>query len=174
MEIPFLQSERVYLKRLKTTDFGIIRKMNTNEMVMQYIRKIETLEETEAYFRKVLDYNAKNEAIGLGFWACYEKNTNRLIGRCVLRHFEYDEKYREIGYSLLPQFWGKGYATEIAKCVLQYGFEKLQLPKIIGVTHQKNIGSQKVLEKIGFSFIKEAFYYDTNVFYYEAINNYIN
>lgn len=171
MKSYFLASERLYLKPFDKDDFENIRQMNISKAVIKYTRQtqaIETGAETREYFNKIRTYSIKNEAKGLGYWACYEKESNKFVGRVVLRHFEYGEELREMGYSLLPQFWGKGYATEIAKELLHYGLHKLQLPKIIAIAAKENTASQKVLEKIGFSFIKETFLYETDVFHYEA------
>ncbi len=56
----------------------------------------------------------------------------------------------QIGYSLLPPFWGKGYATELTKAGLKYVFTKTNLDVIYGYTEVANHTSQKVLLKCGF------------------------
>ncbi len=58
----------------------------------------------------------------------------------------------------MPKYWGKGIATEVSKEIIKYGFEILNLEKIIGIALSKNIGSCKVLEKIGLELYKIVTY----------------
>jgi len=60
----------------------------------------------------------------------------------------------DIGFRILPEYWGKGLGSEASNEIIKYGFEKLGLDKIIGIAIAENIGSCKVLEKIGLSLYK--------------------
>lgn len=64
-------------------------------------------------------------------------------------HSSYD---LELGYRIHEKHWGKGYATEIADGICQWGFTNINTNRILAMTEPSNISSQKVLEKIGFSF----------------------
>jgi len=66
----------------------------------------------------------------------------------------------DIGYRFLPEYWGKGIATEVSKKIINYGFDQLKLNRIIGITMPENIGSCKVLEKIGLTLYKVDQYDD--------------
>lgn len=66
----------------------------------------------------------------------------------------------EVGYRLKKDLWGNGYATEITRILLQYGFNHLNLTEIWGTTHPDNIGSQKVLLKAGLLPEGEAAFHD--------------
>jgi ribosomal-protein-alanine N-acetyltransferase len=55
-----------------------------------------------------------------------------------------------LGYALLKEYWGKGYASESARAGRQYAFEVMKLPQIVAITEMDNIASQKVLLKCGF------------------------
>jgi RimJ/RimL family protein N-acetyltransferase len=61
----------------------------------------------------------------------------------------------DLGYRFGTKFWGKGYATEAAFASLRYGFNKLQLPRIIGRVLPENIASVRVLEKCGMTYLGE-------------------
>ena len=65
-----------------------------------------------------------------------------------------------MGYRILPQYWGKGFATEAAMAALDYGFNKLDLSEIIGMVHEENVASRKVLEKCGLKFIEKFMWED--------------
>lgn len=83
------------------------------------------------------------------FFAVVERDSNQVIGYCGLGGPEFDRTLTEVFYSIDKPFWGKGYATEVAKALLQYGFDHLNLDKIIGFADERNKASLRVLEKAG-------------------------
>lgn len=60
-----------------------------------------------------------------------------------------------LGYRFEPDAWGKGYATELSKRAIRYGFEEVGLQEIVGVVRANHLASRKVLEKAGLKFIEE-------------------
>ncbi len=91
--------------------------------------------------------------------------TGEFIGWFCLKHLD-DTNEIEIGYRLLKEYWGKGYATEMSDKIIEYGFEIMKLNVIVGITQPGNMASQKVLKKVGLLYIKDAFYYNTHVKYF--------
>jgi ribosomal-protein-alanine N-acetyltransferase len=83
------------------------------------------------------------------FFAIIEKESKNLIGYCGVGGIAYDRTENEVFYAIEKGFWGKGYATEVGKAMLEYGFIQLGLKKIIAAVHIKNLASIRVLEKIG-------------------------
>ena len=73
----------------------------------------------------------------------------RLIGNCGLRMNDLSSREGNIGYELDPRYWGQGYATEAAREMLRFGFEENRLHRIWAECVPENIGSARVLEKIG-------------------------
>jgi RimJ/RimL family protein N-acetyltransferase len=73
------------------------------------------------------------------------------IGWCGLRYYAPKNEV-DLGYRLMKKYWGMGFATEASKEILRYGFEILGLQKIIGKSMPENLGSLKVLKKLGMSF----------------------
>ncbi len=61
----------------------------------------------------------------------------------------------EIGWTLLPAFWGRGYATEAARAALAYGFEIVGLEEIVSFTMVENRASRRVMERIGMTYDRE-------------------
>ncbi len=92
-----------------------------------------------------------NEAIN---WAITLKGNRKMIGTIGYYHIKPEHYRAEIGYMLLPNYQGKGYATEAINLVSNYGFAEIKLHSIEAVINPENLGSGKVLEKCGF--IKEA------------------
>lgn len=86
----------------------------------------------------------------LGLWATIHQETGKFIGRCGLLPWEIDGKLEvEIAYLLDKSFWHQGLATEAAQGILKYGFEKLNLSRLICLIDPDNIASQRVAERIG-------------------------
>lgn len=142
-----------------------------NKENMKYIPRplLSTIEEGLAYIKTIEDNILVNEAIN---WAVTEKNSDLCIGimgfyRTQAAHFR-----TEIGYMLLPEFHGKGYATEAVKTLLHYAFETLNFHSIEAVIDARHEASERVLLKNGFekeAHFKENFYYnneftDTKIF----------
>ena len=68
---------------------------------------------------------------------------------------------------MLKEHWNKGYATEAAFCLLDYGFETLGLKKIVSSAHVENYASRRVMEKIGMNHIDNRVHYSCLQAYYE-------
>ena len=74
--------------------------------------------------------------------------TEKPMGWCGLKYLE-DLKEVDLGYRFLKEHWGHGYASDTSHTCLQYGFKQLQLKRIIATVIPQNIGSVKVLTKMG-------------------------
>jgi ribosomal-protein-alanine N-acetyltransferase len=83
------------------------------------------------------------------------RGSGELIGNVSLHHFFEQNRRCEIGYALASKHWGQGYATEALGAAIQYGFDALDLNRIEADIDPRNIGSGRVLEKLGFK--KEGF-----------------
>jgi len=93
----------------------------------------------------------------LGLWATIHKETGKFIGRCGLLPWTIDERQEvEVAYAITREYWGQGLATEAAKAILDYGLENLNLSRLVSLIDSENVASQKVAEKIGMTFEKQA------------------
>jgi RimJ/RimL family protein N-acetyltransferase len=93
----------------------------------------------------------------LGLWATIHKETGKFIGRCGLLPWEIDGVHEvEVAYTIAGAYQGQGLGSEAAQAIMQYGFEKLNLPRLICLIDSENVASQKVAEKIGMVFEKES------------------
>jgi RimJ/RimL family protein N-acetyltransferase len=97
---------------------------------------------------------------GFGKQAVIFKKSDRLIGYCGIGVEQIDKvDEREIGYRLEPKFWNEGLATEAASTIIQYGFEQLKFPYILGIVERENIGSVRVLQKLGMKYKGETLFH---------------
>ncbi len=92
---------------------------------------------------------------GYGRWSTILKDTGAFLGWCGLRFME-DLGDADVGFRLHRRYWGQGYATEAARASVLFGFEKLQLPVILGRAAKENIASIRVLEKIGLQYWRDT------------------
>jgi RimJ/RimL family protein N-acetyltransferase len=74
---------------------------------------------------------------------------DQLIGRVGLNPFREGERIPEIEWTLGPTHWGQGYATEIGREILRYGFEEAGFPEIVGFARPEHLASRRVMRKIG-------------------------
>jgi len=152
-----IETERILLREFELEDSKAVFEFSTNEEVQKYTGDpvLDSLEQAKSIIANVWfsDYSK----YGYGRWAVVYKPENKVIGFAGLKYLpELDET--DIGYRFLPEYWGKGIATEVSKEIIKYGFEVLKLDRIIGITMPENIASYKVLEKIGLDFYKFDMY----------------
>lgn len=93
------------------------------------------------------------QTYGYGLYLVEHVESAESMGMCGLIYRQ-DLQETDIGFAFLPQFCGQGYATEAAKAVIHYGYHKLQLPRIVGLTSAANINSINLLSKLGLQFEK--------------------
>jgi RimJ/RimL family protein N-acetyltransferase len=76
----------------------------------------------------------------------------------------------EVAYTIARDYWGQGLATEASQAILQYGFEKLSLARLVSLIEPENFASQRVAEKIGMAYEKEVVEGEYTPFYIYSIN----
>jgi ribosomal-protein-alanine N-acetyltransferase len=91
------------------------------------------------------------EQHGFGLWAVEWREDGSFVGHCGLMRLAGSEEV-ELAYALAKPYWGKGLATEAARATLRFGFEVVQLPEILALAVPDNIGSRRVMEKLGMQF----------------------
>lgn len=89
-----------------------------------------------------------------GVWKVTASGTEDFLGMTMLKDTELP--HPELGYMLVKGQWGKGYATEIARSMLHYGFAQLRLPHIMAGTDKDNVASMRVLTKVGMTRVAEG------------------
>jgi ribosomal-protein-alanine N-acetyltransferase len=115
----------------------------------------------EKWFSIVFDRYQNNKG---GLNVLVDKNTNEFIGQCGLLVQEVDGLQElEIGYSMLPVYWGKGYATEAAVKCREIAFERRYADSLISIIHRENLRSEKVARKNGMSLDKQTTFKDMPV-----------
>lgn len=141
-----LNSERLTIRLLRSADAAFIVELLNTEGFIQNIgdRQVRTL--TQAEDKIAQAYSAEYPSHGL--FAVELKASGQVIGTVSYLKRAYLE-YDDIGYAFLPEFWGKGYATEATKLMLDHKLA-LGIKQIWGVVNSDNKASIKLLERLGF------------------------
>jgi [ribosomal protein S5]-alanine N-acetyltransferase len=102
---------------------------------------------------------------GVQYWALFDRKSGDFIGCGGLRRWVYtpEEANFELGFHLVKRCWGQGFATEAAQGALDYGWRELRLSKVYAGHHPDNRASRHILEKLGFTFLENAFYEPTGL-----------
>jgi RimJ/RimL family protein N-acetyltransferase len=163
--IPEIETNRLRLRAFTPDDLDALYLVFGDPEVMTYITggKPRTKEATLAGLLRTIE-GWQNR--GFGLWAVAEKDSGHVIGYCGLIFLDETTEI-ELAYGLAKSSWGKGFATEAARASLRYGFEELKLERIVAVVNPQNIPSQRVLEKLGMKYKRNAHHYDADLMYYE-------
>ncbi len=152
--IPVLETERLILKQFTIDDIPEYRLHFENLNVQKYLGGLSLLRDNERdaknWLRNINDRLLKLKLVFT--WHITDKQ-NKSIGRIDLGGFQ-NKKAAEISYYIWEENWGRGYAPEAVKRVVEFGLKNLELARIQAVIHVENTGSQKTIEKAGF--IKEG------------------
>lgn len=147
-----LETHRCYLRELSVDDAQSFYDLNADPEVIKYTgdKPFDTIHEAKSFLQNYHQY----ALYGFGRWAVIAKDTNSFLGWCGLK-FMPELNEVDLGFRFFKKYWNQGYATETAKACLEYGFNHLELTKIIGRAMKANVGSVKVLEKTGMTFVGE-------------------
>lgn len=146
---PELESERLRLRELLPEDVSAIIKHFGNAEVVKFIemQPVRTQEQANEWLKWMGDFYASQDGVR---WAIERKSDGQFVGSAGLHHWSREHHYAEIGYDITSQYWGEGYATEVARTIVEFAWQALKLNRIEADVMQGNIASMRVLEKLGF------------------------
>lgn len=160
-------TERLRLEPFSPRYLTQLNAMNNIPEVMRYLggEIPEPIEKTRENITRVQKRWMKH---GFGWWVVIEKASDTLVGAACLQHLAHQEGADlEIGWRLLPDYQGKGFATEAGQAAIDYGFGPIGAERLKAVTLPENIASQKVMQRLGMTYIGEELHYDLNCTTYE-------
>jgi [ribosomal protein S5]-alanine N-acetyltransferase len=148
-----LETERLWLREYISEDAEAVFELGSNPLVQRYTGDacFTSVEQARKMLceRPIADYRQ----YGFGRWAVVLKINSKVVGMAGLK-FLPERQEVDLGYRLLPEYWGMGLATEASRGCLRYGLDTLRLARIIGLVHPANVQSVRVLEKCGMTFEK--------------------
>jgi [ribosomal protein S5]-alanine N-acetyltransferase len=146
-----IETERLRLRRLGPADAPSILRLLNEPSFLRHVgdRGVRTLDDAEAFIRNVP--MALYEKHGFGHFLAERKEDGAMIGTCGLIKRDTLEDV-DIGYSLLPEYWSRGYAFEAAAATLDYARTTARLRRVVAIVSPRNESSLRVLKKLGFAF----------------------
>ena len=154
-----VETERLLLRRFTEADAEALLRMESDPDVLRHIGR-KPLADAEAYRQHIrsslLPYYDRPE--GYGAWAIIEKASREFVGGCSLRpalnyrfaaEMAYGPDEVELGYGLRKPSWGRGYATELARALIQRAFTELAAACVVACVTLGNVASIRVVEKAG-------------------------
>ncbi|MGC2526443.1 MAG: GNAT family N-acetyltransferase [Candidatus Acidiferrum sp.] len=159
-----LETARVILLPWEFEDWSAFKPLATDPNVMRYIsdgvpwpdsRIIEFVERQRTHFAE----------LGYCLWKLMVKGSSAICGFCGIQPLD-DLPGVEIGWWLAPHLWGQGFATEAARMVLEDGFTRCDLNRIVAIARRENGASMRVMEKIGMRYEGDALHHGIEVVLY--------
>ena len=150
-----IETERLKFRLLEERDFDTWVPLFETTDAPRFLGldlKLTPEEMCQFWFDKV--FNRYSNDLG-GLSVLMDKKTGKFIGQCGLLVQSIEGKeYLEVGYSILPDFWGKGYASEAAVKCKNEGFRRSFSEELISTVHVDNIGSATVAQRNGMKIFK--------------------
>ena len=149
----FLETDRLIIRFTSVDDFDNILALRSDPEVQKYTTQPPaTKNDVQRFLGMIIPYQEKH---GHGMASVFEKNTGEFVGQAGIFHIgHYDlQPEIEIGYRFHVKYWGKGFATEVTRALVAWGFNNLNIDTIVSFVVTENIASRRVLEKSGFHHI---------------------
>jgi len=162
-----LITDRLILRELQPGDAEQIFKIRTDPRVNQFLDREPTksVDESLKFINNILKAQIKEDGM---MWVITLKSDPQLIGTVVYWHIVKENSKAEIGYEMLPEYFGQGIMHEALTEVIRFGFETMQLKTIVAETKADNLRSVNALYKCGFEETGKA---DDNYLIYQLTGN---
>ncbi|MFT4925343.1 MAG: ribosomal-protein-alanine N-acetyltransferase [Phenylobacterium sp.] len=144
-----LQTERLTIRRFKSTDLAYEKTQHQNSEVMKFIRKPLTDEQSLVFFANFIKPYQCQDGEWFGLCVTLKDAPDVNVGAISFRFEAFDFGIVEIGYRFDSKHQGKGYATEAVTALVDFVFNRLQVHKVIAYCDVLNTASFKIMEKLG-------------------------
>lgn len=151
-----LETQRMIATRLEPADLDDVLRLLRDPAVARTLSPTR-LPFSEQEMLAGLDENIRHwENFGFGLWLLRDRASGALVGRGGLQHtWATGEDEVEAGWAIIPERWGQGLGTELARVAVRAAFGPLALPEVIAYTRPDNRASRRVMEKTGFVFERQ-------------------
>ncbi len=146
-----IETDRLYLRVLREEDLAVFHKtIYADAEVTQYLPGgvPRPIARTEATIAHAIKHQAQH---GFSTWAAVDKRSGDFLGQAGI-FYPPERGDVEIAYAFGRAYWGKGYATEVARASIRFGFEYAHLTVLHAITNRENVTSQKVMQKLGMTY----------------------
>ncbi len=161
--LPTLETTDLILRRMSQDDAGDLFAMRSDSRMVEHVdmRLDEAVDETKAYIDKM---NRGVDEQQWLIWAMEHKKSGRVVGSISLWNIKQDEVSAEFGYGVVPEYQGQSLMKQALQRVIEYAFAVLHFKTLYAYTEERNLRSNKLLERCGFvqvdSIAEEGYYSD--------------
>jgi RimJ/RimL family protein N-acetyltransferase len=170
----FAETKRLILREILESDLDGMFELDSDPEVHKYLGN-KTVSDKNQIVEVIAFVRQQYIDNGIGRWAVIDKRTNAFIGWTGLKFITEltngFKDYYDLGYRLIRKYWGQGIATETALISLDYAFNKLKIEEVYAAASCENLASNKVLQKVGMSFIETFCYEDIKCNWYKIDKN---
>jgi RimJ/RimL family protein N-acetyltransferase len=143
------RTDRLHLREFVEADWPAVLAYQSNPDYLRYYSwESRHPADVQAFVRRFVSWQQEQPRTKYQL-AIVLPAEKRLIGNCGVRLEQADSPEAELGYEIDPNYWGLGYATEAARAMVTFGFKARGLHRIWAACLADNLGSQRVLEKLG-------------------------
>ncbi|WP_133130259.1 GNAT family N-acetyltransferase [Legionella yabuuchiae] len=164
---PEITTQRTFMRLISIEDLEPVAKLNANPDVRKFFPDgIQSKSQTK---QRIFQFQSYYKDFGLPCFVVFDKSTGNFIGRCGFGPLETGEV--EVGYLIIKDLWGQGYATEILNALLNWCCENISTDYIVALAPLKHTASHRVMEKCGMEYYKEEQGYGVSCKYYRYFLN---
>jgi ribosomal-protein-alanine N-acetyltransferase len=146
--LPELRTERLKLRRMTLRDAADMFAYASDPDVTRYTswQPHRSIDDSRAQLARVLARYERGEVAG---WGVEHRADARFIGTAGYMRWDVEDRCAEVGFAISRTYWGRGLMTEALRAIVDFGFERMQLNRIEAHCATENIGSYRVMEKVG-------------------------
>lgn len=149
-EFPILTTSRLLLRQFNDGDLeNVFKGLSHPDIIRYYGVSYQTLEATKEQMQFFADLEKDETG---RWWAVCSADNHTFYGACGLNSLSKWHQKAEIGFWLLPDFWGQGIISEALPLVCDYGFKHMALHRIEAIVESENSSSKKVMDRHGFQY----------------------
>lgn len=154
-----LETPRLILRTWTEEDASAAFRIWGDPRVMRYVDDGVPLVDVEAARCVLGRAMVAQEHLGISLWPVLDKASGEIVGACGFHRHDGGPAL-ELAYHIVPDHWGRGLASEAARGCLRHAFEVLKAPRVVALIDPENTASRRVLEKLGFVFVRRDEYED--------------
>jgi ribosomal-protein-alanine N-acetyltransferase len=162
-----IETDRLSIRPLVANDAEELHELYSDPGAMQYLDSElpSSVDESRSWVQTKIDLFERDD--GMSLWALVERESGAVIGDVGLQWEDYDGVVVDLGCRLIARHWGKGYASEASRAVLEAGFRDLSVDRICAATHVENERAHRVLLALGGVRLREIHIYGMDMTLYE-------
>jgi RimJ/RimL family protein N-acetyltransferase len=161
-----LETDRLRLEPWAPAHLDGLSVLNADPRVMRYVGGVpQTREEVAIGIERQIE---RWKAHGFGWWSFLDRANGEIVGAGCIQHLAHGAgNPLEIGWRLRPDRWGQGLASEAARAMAGFAFDRLEIPILLAVAVPENIASRRVMERLSMRYRGIEHWYEMDLATYE-------